>query len=140
MASMGDPIHQADDADASPAPQAEEMPEVSVYKPPPKQDDSDPRNPEKRTFASGALPLLVYPELPKHIGQQRRSVDSLPQFGEMVQSGAYVHSMPFRPPQTAPPRKEVAGEDQLLMHTTQYQTINPDWMGRNDNAASEVEQ
>ncbi|KAG6892226.1 hypothetical protein C0995_004809, partial [Termitomyces sp. Mi166 len=48
--------------------------------------------------------------------------------------------MPFRPLQTAPPQKEVAGKDQSLMHTTQYQTINPDWMERDDNAASKVEQ
>ncbi|KAG6870125.1 hypothetical protein C0995_015059 [Termitomyces sp. Mi166 len=128
MAGMSDPIHQADDAGASPVPQAGETPEVSVYKPPPKQDDLDPRNvsasfgmpgglsvsrmksilnpgtwPEERTFASGALPLLLYLELPECIGQRRRSLDSLPQFGEMVQGSAYVHSMPFRPPQTAPP-------------------------------------
>ncbi|KAG6894956.1 hypothetical protein C0995_013424 [Termitomyces sp. Mi166 len=119
MASTGNPIHQVDDASASPAPQAEEMPEASVYKPPPKQDDSDPRNvsasfgmpgglspgaqPEKRTFASGALPLLIYLELPKHIRKRRRSLDSLPQFREMAQGGVYAHSTPFRPPQTAPP-------------------------------------
>ncbi|KAG6898717.1 hypothetical protein C0995_008703 [Termitomyces sp. Mi166 len=60
MAGTGNPIHQADDAGASPAPQAGEMPEASVYKPPPKQDDLDPRNPEERTFASGALPSLLY--------------------------------------------------------------------------------
>ncbi|KAG6892527.1 hypothetical protein C0995_003310, partial [Termitomyces sp. Mi166 len=85
----------ADDAGVLPAPQAEEMPEASVYKPPPKWDDSDPHNvsasfempeelsvswiksilnpgtqPEERTFASGALPSLVYPELPEHIGQR----------------------------------------------------------------------
>ncbi|KAG6900988.1 hypothetical protein C0995_002914, partial [Termitomyces sp. Mi166 len=35
---------------------------------------------------------------------------------------------------------EVVGEYQSLMHMMQYQTINPDWMGRDDNAASEVEQ
>ncbi|KAG6870220.1 hypothetical protein C0995_014542 [Termitomyces sp. Mi166 len=96
--------------------------------------------PEERTFASGAFPLLIYPELPEHIGQRRRSLDSLSQFGEMVQGSTYVHSMPFRPPQTAPLQTEVVGEDQSLMHTMQYQMINPDWMGRNDNAASEVEQ
>ncbi|KAG6869401.1 hypothetical protein C0995_003485, partial [Termitomyces sp. Mi166 len=136
MAGTGDPIHQADDAGASPAPQAGEMPEASVYKLLPKQDDSDPRNvsasfgmpgglsiswmksilnpgaqPEERMFASGALPSLLYPELPEHIGQRRRSLDSLPQFGEMVQGSAYVHSMPFRPPQTAPPQKKAAGND-----------------------------
>ncbi|KAG6892500.1 hypothetical protein C0995_003443, partial [Termitomyces sp. Mi166 len=108
MAGMGDPIHQADNAGASPAPQAGEMPEVSVYKPPPKWDDLDPCNvsvsfgmpgglsvsqmksilnpgtrPKKRTFASGALPLLLYLELPERIGQWQRSLDSLPQFGEM---------------------------------------------------------
>ncbi|KAG6886818.1 hypothetical protein C0995_004198, partial [Termitomyces sp. Mi166 len=130
-------------AGASPAPQAGETPEASVYKPLPKQDDSDPRNvsasfgmpgglsiswmksilnpgawPEERTFALGALPSLLYLELPEHIGQWRRSLDSLPQFGEM----------------------EVAGNDQLLMHTTQFQTINPNWMGRDDNDAREVEQ
>ncbi|KAG6892011.1 hypothetical protein C0995_006026 [Termitomyces sp. Mi166 len=91
------------------------MPEASVYKPPPKRDDSDPRNvsasfgmpgglsiswmkpilnsgawSEERTFASGVLPLLVYPELPKHIGQRQRSLDSLPQFGEMAQGSAYA--------------------------------------------------
>ncbi|KAG6859330.1 hypothetical protein C0995_009614, partial [Termitomyces sp. Mi166 len=44
MAGTGDPIHQADNASASPAPQAGETPEVSVYKPLPKRDDSDPRN------------------------------------------------------------------------------------------------
>ncbi|KAG6867351.1 hypothetical protein C0995_005116, partial [Termitomyces sp. Mi166 len=44
------------------------------------------------------------------------------------------------PPQTAPLQTEMVGEDQSLMHTMQYQTINPDWMGRDDNAASEVEQ
>ncbi|KAG6898588.1 hypothetical protein C0995_009211, partial [Termitomyces sp. Mi166 len=116
MAGMGDPIHQADDAGASSAPQAGEMPEASVYKPLPKQDDSDPCNvsvsfgmpgglsisqmksilnpgarPEERMFASGALPLLLYLELPEHIGQRQRSLDSLPQFGEMVQGGTYVH-------------------------------------------------
>ncbi|KAG6881291.1 hypothetical protein C0995_002401 [Termitomyces sp. Mi166 len=148
MAGMGNPIHQADDAGASPAPQAGEMPEASVYKPPPKQDDSDPHNvsasfempkglsvsqmksilnsgawPEERTLALGALPLLVYPELPKHTGQWQRSLDSLPQFGEMAQGGMYAHS-----------------ENQLLMHMMQYQTINPDWTGRDDNTASEVEQ
>ncbi|KAG6898220.1 hypothetical protein C0995_009918 [Termitomyces sp. Mi166 len=48
--------------------------------------------------------------------------------------------MPFRPPQTVPPQTEVVGEDQSLMHTMQYQMINPDWMERDDNAASEVEQ
>ncbi|KAG6895636.1 hypothetical protein C0995_012425, partial [Termitomyces sp. Mi166 len=148
MTDTGDPIHQVDDAGVSPAPQAGEMPEASVYKPLPKWDDLDSCNvsasfgmpgglsisqmksilnpgaqPKKRTFASGVFPLLVYPELPKHIGQQRRSLDSLPQFGEMAQGSAYVHS-----------------EDQSLMHTMQYQTINSDWMGRDDNAASEVEQ
>ncbi|KAG6859191.1 hypothetical protein C0995_010809 [Termitomyces sp. Mi166 len=95
MADTGDPIHQVDDAGALPAPQAGETPEASVYKPLPKQDDSDPHNvsasfempgglsvsqmksilnpgaqPEEKTFASGALPLLLYPELPEHIGQQ----------------------------------------------------------------------
>ncbi|KAG6903229.1 hypothetical protein C0995_002772, partial [Termitomyces sp. Mi166 len=110
MAGTGDPIHQADDAGASPVPQAAKMPEASVYKPLPKQDDSDPRNvsasfgmpgglsvsqmksilnpgarPEERTFASGALSSLLYPELPEHIGQWQRSLDSLPQFGKMVQ-------------------------------------------------------
>ncbi|KAG6900481.1 hypothetical protein C0995_003647, partial [Termitomyces sp. Mi166 len=95
MTGTGDPIHQVDDAGVSPAPRAEETPEASVYKLPPKQDDSDPCNvsasfgmpgglsisqmkpilnsgawPEERTFASGALPLLIYPELPKHIGQR----------------------------------------------------------------------
>ncbi|KAG6869565.1 hypothetical protein C0995_002217, partial [Termitomyces sp. Mi166 len=139
MAGMSNPIHQADDAGVSPAPQAEEMPEASVYKPLPKRDDSDPRNvsasfempgglsvsrmksilnpdtqPEERMFASGALPSLVYPELPKRIGQ--------------------------RPLQTAPPQMEVVGKDQSLIHTMQYQTINPDWTGRDDNATSEVEQ
>ncbi|KAG6859885.1 hypothetical protein C0995_002479, partial [Termitomyces sp. Mi166 len=148
MAGMGDPIHQGDDAGASPVPQAGETPEASVYKPLPKQDDLDPHNvsasfgmpgglsiswmksilnpgaqPEERMFASGALPSLLYLELPEHIGQRRRSLDSLPQFGEMAQGGAYVHS-----------------KDQLLMHTMQYQTINPNWMGRDDNAASKVEQ
>ncbi|KAG6871468.1 hypothetical protein C0995_004357, partial [Termitomyces sp. Mi166 len=128
MMGTGDPIHQADDAGVSPAPQAGEMPEASVYKPLPKQDDSDPCNvnvsfgmpgglsvswmnpilnpsaqPEERTFASGALPLLIYLELPKHIGQQQRSLDSLPQFREMAQGGVYAHSTPFRPPQTVPP-------------------------------------
>ncbi|KAG6880613.1 hypothetical protein C0995_005609, partial [Termitomyces sp. Mi166 len=44
------------------------------------------------------------------------------------------------PPQTAPLQMEVVGEYQSLMHTTQYQTINPDWTGRDDNAAREVEQ
>ncbi|KAG6869365.1 hypothetical protein C0995_003827, partial [Termitomyces sp. Mi166 len=96
--------------------------------------------PEERTFASGALPSLVYPELPKHIEQQRRSLDSLPQTGEMAQGSVYMHSMPFRPPQTAPPQMEVVGEDQSLMHTMQYQMINSNWTGRDDNAASEVEQ
>ncbi|KAG6858875.1 hypothetical protein C0995_013292 [Termitomyces sp. Mi166 len=139
MAGMGDPIHQADDAGASPAPQAEEMPEASVYKPPPKQDDSDPCNvsasfgmpgglsvsqmksilnpgawPEERMFASGALPLLLYLELPKRIGQQL--------------------------PQTVSVQKKVAGNDQSLMHTMQFQMINPDWTGRDDNNASKVEQ
>ncbi|KAG6894178.1 hypothetical protein C0995_014883 [Termitomyces sp. Mi166 len=140
------------------------MPEASVYKPLPKQDDSDPHNvsasfgmpgglsmsqmnpilnpgarPEERMFASGALPSLIYLELPEHIGQQQRSLDSLPQFGKMAQGGTYMHSTPFRPPQTAPLQMEVVGKDQLLMHTMQYQTINPDWTGRDDNAASEVE-
>ncbi|KAG6883449.1 hypothetical protein C0995_012260, partial [Termitomyces sp. Mi166 len=116
MAGTGDPIHQADNAGASPAPQAGEMPEASVYKPPCKRDDSDPHNvsasfgmpgglsisqmksilnpgarPEERMFASGALPSLVYSELPEHIGQRRRSLDSLPQFGKMVQGSAYAH-------------------------------------------------
>ncbi|KAG6869950.1 hypothetical protein C0995_015971, partial [Termitomyces sp. Mi166 len=143
----GNPIHQADDAGVSPAPQAGEMPEASVYKPLPKQDDSDPCNvsvsfgmpgglsmswmnpilnpgawPEEKTFASGALPSLIYLELPEHIGQRRRSLDSLPQFGEMAQGSTYAHS-----------------KDQLLMHTMQYQMINPDWTGRDDNAATEVE-
>ncbi|KAG6867780.1 hypothetical protein C0995_004574, partial [Termitomyces sp. Mi166 len=58
----------------------------------------------------------------------------------MAQGSAYVHSTPFRPLQTAPPQTEVVGKDQSLMHTMQYQTINPNWTGRNDNAASEVEQ
>ncbi|KAG6859045.1 hypothetical protein C0995_012013 [Termitomyces sp. Mi166 len=129
MAGMGDPIHQADDAGASPVPQAGEMPEASVYKPPPKWDDSDPCNvsasfgmpgglsvswmksilnpgaqPEERTFASGALPSLLYLELPEHIGQQQRSLDSLPQFGEMVQGGRddnnarEVEQVPSAPP------------------------------------------
>ncbi|KAG6900197.1 hypothetical protein C0995_004090 [Termitomyces sp. Mi166 len=148
MAGTGNPIHQADDAGASPAPQAGEMSEASVYKPPPKRDDSDPCNvsasfgmpgglsisqmksilnpgtwPEERTFASGALPSLLYLELPKHIGQRQRSLDSLLQFGEMVQGGAYAHS-----------------NDQSLMHMMQFQMINPDWMGRDDNNAREVEQ
>ncbi|KAG6899270.1 hypothetical protein C0995_006445 [Termitomyces sp. Mi166 len=35
---------------------------------------------------------------------------------------------------------EVVGKDQSLMHMMQYQMINPDWIGRDDNAASEVEQ
>ncbi|KAG6892259.1 hypothetical protein C0995_004605, partial [Termitomyces sp. Mi166 len=48
--------------------------------------------------------------------------------------------MPFRPPQTAPLQMEVVGKDQSLMHMMQYQTINPDWTGRDDNAASEMEQ
>ncbi|KAG6860067.1 hypothetical protein C0995_016275, partial [Termitomyces sp. Mi166 len=96
MTGTGDPIHQADDAGVSPAPQAGETPEASVYKPPPKRDDSDPHN-----------------------------------FGKMAQGGI--------PPQTAPPQTEVVGKDQSLMHMMQYQTINPNWMRRDDNAASEVE-
>ncbi|KAG6858432.1 hypothetical protein C0995_016662, partial [Termitomyces sp. Mi166 len=165
MAGMGDPIHQVDNAGVSPASRAGETLEVSVYKPPPKWDDSDPRNvsasfrmpgglsiswmkpilnpgtqPEEKTFASGALPSLVYLKLPEHIGQRQRSLDSLPQVGEMAQSSAYVHSTPFRPPQTAPLQMEVVDKDQLLMHMMQYQTINPDWIRRDDNAASEVEQ
>ncbi|KAG6896713.1 hypothetical protein C0995_011120 [Termitomyces sp. Mi166 len=120
MTDTGNPIHQADNAGVSPAPQAGETPEASVYKPLPKRDDLDPCNvsasfgmpgglsmsqmksilnpgaqPEERMFASGALPLLVYPELPECIGQQQRSLDSLPQFGKMAQGG-----MPL---QTAPP-------------------------------------
>ncbi|KAG6871413.1 hypothetical protein C0995_004886 [Termitomyces sp. Mi166 len=162
---MGNPIHQADDAGASPVLQAEEMPEVSVYKPLPKRDDLDPHNvsasfgmpgglsvswmksilnpgtwPEERMFASEVLLLLLYPELPEHIGQWQRSLDSLPQFGELVQGSMYAHSTPFRPPQTVPSQKKAAGNDQLLMHTMQFQTINPDWMGRDDNNAREVEQ
>ncbi|KAG6868085.1 hypothetical protein C0995_004379, partial [Termitomyces sp. Mi166 len=41
---------------------------------------------------------------------------------------------------TAPLQKEVAGDDQSLMHMMQFQTINPDWTGRDDNNAREVEQ
>ncbi|KAG6892571.1 hypothetical protein C0995_003105, partial [Termitomyces sp. Mi166 len=116
MTGTGNPIHQVDDAGVSPAPQAGETPEASVYKPLPKQDDSDPCNvsasfgmprglsvsqmksilnpgaqPEKRTFASGVLPSLVYLELPEHIGQRQRSLDSLLQFGKMAQGSTYMH-------------------------------------------------
>ncbi|KAG6858181.1 hypothetical protein C0995_002003, partial [Termitomyces sp. Mi166 len=150
MAGMGNPIHQVDDAGASPVPQAREMPEVSVYKPLPKQDDSDPCNvsasfgmpgglsiswmksilnsgtqPEERTFASGALPSLLYPELPEHIGQRRRSLDSLPQFGEMVQGSAYMHrrddndARKVKQAPSAPPARsnqEKNGQKPLMRH------------------------
>ncbi|KAG6883718.1 hypothetical protein C0995_011730 [Termitomyces sp. Mi166 len=136
MTGMGNLIHQADNASVSPAPQAGEMPEASVYKPPPKQDDSDPHNvsasfgmprglsisqmksilnpgtwPEERTFALEALPSLIYLELPERIGQQRRSLDSLLQFGKMAQGSMYMHY-----------------------------SASVNGGGRDDNAASEVEQ
>ncbi|KAG6901611.1 hypothetical protein C0995_010020 [Termitomyces sp. Mi166 len=118
MASTGDSIHQADNAGASPVPQAGEMPEASVYKPLPKQDDSDPCNVSASFGMPGGL--------------------SVSWMKSILNPGTQPEER--TPPQTAPPQKEAAGKDQLLMHMMQFQTINPDWMGRDDNTASEVEQ
>ncbi|KAG6858264.1 hypothetical protein C0995_001301, partial [Termitomyces sp. Mi166 len=156
MAGMGNPIHQVDNAGVSPAPQAGEMPEASVYKPLPKRDDLDPCNvsasfempgglsvswmksilnpgawPEERTFASGALPSLVYPELPKRIGAVKEFGQSSPSWKNGTGQRATLDST------------SVNGGGRRGPVIDAYDvipTINPDWMGRDDNAASEVEQ
>ncbi|KAG6886650.1 hypothetical protein C0995_006147 [Termitomyces sp. Mi166 len=150
MAGTGNPIHQVDDAGVSPAPQAGEMPEASVYKPPPKQDDLDPRNVSASFGMPGGLSVSQMKSIlnPGAQPEERMSVaiarlpgttqaywTAVKEFGQS--SPVWGNGTGWH---TAPPQMEVVGEDQSLMHTMQYQTINPDWTGRDDNTASEVEQ
>ncbi|KAG6857977.1 hypothetical protein C0995_003618, partial [Termitomyces sp. Mi166 len=133
MAGTGNSTPQAGDAGVIPVPQAGEMPEASVYRPLHKQDDSDIQN---VSASVGMLPSLIYPDPSEFIRQQWSSVDIVPQ----QQGGAYVHSTPLRPTQAMPPCMERVRNYQSAMHPTQYQASIPDWSGKGNIAASEVEQ
>ncbi|KAG6862905.1 hypothetical protein C0995_008172, partial [Termitomyces sp. Mi166 len=76
MAGTGNSTPQAGDAGVIPVPQAGEMPEASVYRPPHKQEESDIQN---VSASVEILPSLVYSDPSDFIEQQRSSVESLPQ-------------------------------------------------------------
>ncbi|KAG6880769.1 hypothetical protein C0995_004494, partial [Termitomyces sp. Mi166 len=133
MAGTGNSTPQAGDAGVIPVPQAGEMPEASVYRPPHKQEESDIQN---VSVSVGILPSLVYPDPSDLIGQRRSSVESLPQH----QGGAYVHSTPLRPSQATPLRTERVGDYKSAVYLTQYQASISEWLGRGNVAASEVPQ
>ncbi|KAG6881916.1 hypothetical protein C0995_016671 [Termitomyces sp. Mi166 len=76
MAGTGNSTPQAGDAGVIPVPQAGEMPEASVYRPPHKREESDIQN---VSASVGMLPSLVYPDPSNFIEQQQSSVESLPQ-------------------------------------------------------------
>ncbi|KAG6858702.1 hypothetical protein C0995_014647 [Termitomyces sp. Mi166 len=109
------------------------MPEASVYRPLHKREESDIQN---ISVSVGMLPSLVYPDPSDFIEQRRSSVESLPQ----QQGGAYVHSTPLRPTQVMSPRTERVGDYQSVTHPTQYQASTPEWSGKGNIAASEMEQ
>ncbi|KAG6892962.1 hypothetical protein C0995_001936 [Termitomyces sp. Mi166 len=131
MAGTGNSTPQAGDAGVIPVPQAGEMPEASVYRPPHKREESDTQN---VSASVGILPSLVYLDLSDFIGQRWSSVESLPQ----QQGGAYVHSTPLRPTQVMSLCTERVGDYQSVMHLTQYQASIPEWSGRGNVTASEV--
>ncbi|KAG6891946.1 hypothetical protein C0995_006429, partial [Termitomyces sp. Mi166 len=133
MAGTGNSTPQAGDAGVIPVPQAREMPEASVYRPPHKQEESDIQN---VSASVGMLPSLVYPDPSNFIGQRQSSVESLPQ----QQGGAYVHSTPLRPTQVMSPCTERIGDYQSVTQLTQYQASTPKWSGKGNIAASEMEQ
>ncbi|KAG6864038.1 hypothetical protein C0995_006508, partial [Termitomyces sp. Mi166 len=133
MAGTGNSTPQAGDAGVIPVPQAGEMPEVSVYRPLHKQEEPDIQN---VSASVGILLSLVYLDSSDFIGQQQSSVESFPQ----QQGGAYAHSTPLRPTQVMSPHMERVGDYQLVMHLTQYQASTPEWLGKGNIAASEMEQ
>ncbi|KAG6871428.1 hypothetical protein C0995_004779, partial [Termitomyces sp. Mi166 len=133
MAGTGNSTPQVGDAGVIPVPQAGETPEASVYRPPHKWEESDIQN---ISASVGVLPLLVYLNSSDFIRQQRSSVESLPQ----QQGGAYAHSTPLRPTQVMFPCMERVGDYQSVMHPTQYQASTPEWLGKGNIAASEMEQ
>ncbi|KAG6867771.1 hypothetical protein C0995_001021, partial [Termitomyces sp. Mi166 len=131
MAGTGNSTPQAGDAGVIPVPQAEEMPEASVYRPPHNWEESDTQN---VTASVGILPSLVYPDPSNFIGQRWSSVESFPQ----QQGGMYAHSTPLRPIQVMSPHTERVGDYQSVMQPTQYQASIPKWAERGNVAASEV--
>ncbi|KAG6880568.1 hypothetical protein C0995_005901, partial [Termitomyces sp. Mi166 len=133
MAGTGNSTPQAGDAGVIPVPQAGEMPEASVYRPPHKQEESDVQN---VSASVGMLPSLVYSDPSDFIGQRWSSVKSLPQ----QQGGVYVHSTPLRPTQVMSLCTERVEDYQLVMQPTQYQASTPEWSGKGNIAASEMEQ
>ncbi|KAG6858127.1 hypothetical protein C0995_002404, partial [Termitomyces sp. Mi166 len=133
MAGTGNSTPQAGDAGVIPVPQAGEMPEVSVYRPPHKREESDTQN---VSASVGILPSLVYLNPSDFIGQQWSSVESLPQ----QQGGVYAHSTPLRPTKVMSPCTKRVGDYQLVMQPTQFQASIPEWSGRGNVTASEVPQ
>ncbi|KAG6858870.1 hypothetical protein C0995_013311 [Termitomyces sp. Mi166 len=121
MAGTGNSTPQAGDAGVIPVPQAGEMPEASVYRPPHKWEESDIQN---VSASVGILPSLVYPDPSDLIGQRQSSVESLPQH----QGSAYA----------TPLRTEKVGDYKSAVYPTQYQASIPEWLGRGNVTASEV--
>ncbi|KAG6880479.1 hypothetical protein C0995_006687, partial [Termitomyces sp. Mi166 len=108
MAGTGNSTPQVGDAGVIPVPQAGEMPEASVYRPPHKREESDIQN-------------------------RQSSVESLPQH----QGGMYAHSTLLRPSQATPLCTEKVRDYKLAVYLTQYQASIPEWSGRGNVAASE---
>ncbi|KAG6867367.1 hypothetical protein C0995_005033, partial [Termitomyces sp. Mi166 len=133
MAGTGNSTPQVGDAGVIPVPQAGEMPEASVYRPPHMWEKSDTQN---VSASVGILLSLVYPDPSNFIGQRRSNVESLPQ----QQGGMYAHSTPLRPTQVMSPRTERVGDYQLVIQLTQYQVSISEWSGRGNVTASEVPQ
>ncbi|KAG6893972.1 hypothetical protein C0995_015486 [Termitomyces sp. Mi166 len=123
MAGTGNSTPQAGDAGVIPVPQAGEMPEASVYRPPHKREESDIQN---VSASVGILPSLVYLDPSDLIGQQQSSVESLPQH----QGGAYA----------TPLHTERVRDYKSAMYPTQYQASIPEWSERGNVTASEVPQ
>ncbi|KAG6892593.1 hypothetical protein C0995_002974, partial [Termitomyces sp. Mi166 len=133
MAGTGNSTPQAGDAGVIPVSQAGEMPEVSVYRPPHKWEESDIQN---VSASVGMLPSLVYLDPFDFIRQQWSSVESPFQ----QQGGMYAHSIPLGPTQVMFSHTERVGDYQSVMHLTQYQASTPEWLGKGNIATSEMEQ
>ncbi|KAG6893792.1 hypothetical protein C0995_016090 [Termitomyces sp. Mi166 len=133
MAGIGNSTPQVGDAGVIPVPQAREMPEVLVYRPPYKREESDIQN---ISASVGILPSLVYPDPSDLIGQRQSSVESLPQH----QGGMYAHSTPLRPSQATPLCTKRVRDYKSAVYLTQYQAGIPEWLGRGNVATSEVPQ
>ncbi|KAG6869647.1 hypothetical protein C0995_001476, partial [Termitomyces sp. Mi166 len=133
MAGTGNSTPQVGDAGVIPVPQAGEMLEASVYRPPHKREKSDIQN---VSVSVGILPSLVYPDPSDLIGQQQSSVESLPQ----QQGGAYAHSTLLRPFQATPLCTEKVRDYKLAVYLTQYQANIPKWSERDNVTTSEVPQ